>query len=358
MLCAIGILVAVCTACTPASLLSGRNPLSSDIVITAEFDSAAGLYPGNEISILGVPVGEITTVEPSESSVEIGMAIDAGISISAAAFAVAVAPSVVTDRHIELTSAYAEGPQLTSGDRIPRERTKIPVDFDRLIASVDDLSSAFSDDGNQGALTDALSVANGVLDGNGQGIRETLSSLSHALKTGAASAEDLSSLIVHLAQLSSEVADNDTDARDFAHHLATVSAQMNDQSSGMIAAVTGLNSLTEELADLLARNTEHWGGSVSNLNTTLATLTARARELTEVVDVAPLTFENLANSVDPHTRRLRVHFLSDKSLLDTDLLNTVCQRLQMRSEGCRTTKLSDFGPDLGITALLMGLGNL
>ena len=37
------------------------------------------------------------------------------------------------------------------------------------------------------------------------------------------------------------------------------------------------------------------------------------------------------------------------------MLALFCERIQMRSDGCRTGKLKDFGPDLGLTAALLGM---
>ncbi|MGV9301725.1 hypothetical protein [Amycolatopsis sp. NPDC003676] len=80
-----------------------------------------------------------------------------------------------------------------------------------------------------------------------------------------------------------------------------------------------------------------------------------ARGLTEIVDIAPLFLDNLGNAVSPEAKAVRLHLLTDKSLLDNELLALFCQRVELRADGCRTGKLQDFGPDFGLFAALLGL---
>lgn len=38
---------------------SHLNPFGGHITVTAQFDSAAGLYEGNVVAVLGMPVGKV-----------------------------------------------------------------------------------------------------------------------------------------------------------------------------------------------------------------------------------------------------------------------------------------------------------
>ncbi|MGL4305472.1 MAG: MCE family protein [Mycobacteriaceae bacterium] len=362
---ALALPLAILTACLLATscssinnLSSGKNPFTNTFEVSAEFDNVSGLYIGNDVSVLGIAIGKITSIEPRANSALVKLSINSDVDVPSNVFVVSVAPSVVTDRHIELTPAYSSGPKLTDGSHVPLTRTKTPVDTDRLIASLDELSVAFSAQNAQKPLDQALTVTDNVLAGNGKDIQQTLSMLSEALKTGATSSEDLKSLITHLSKLSSLAAANNQQISEFTTALADASTLSKNIAPEISQAVANINALTSQISDLLLVNKDKLGSSTKNLNTTLDMFKSRSRELTEIIDVAPLLFQNMENAVDPLTRRLRIHFLTDKSLLDTDLLNNVCESLLMRSEGCRSGRLIDFGPDLGITALLLGLGNL
>ena len=41
------------------------------ITVTAQFDSASGLYEGNVVAVLGMPVGKVTRITPKGGYVEV-----------------------------------------------------------------------------------------------------------------------------------------------------------------------------------------------------------------------------------------------------------------------------------------------
>ena len=87
--------------------------------ITAVFDNGAGLYAGNKVAILGIPVGKVTRIEPRGTAVAVTMTVDGDVTIPADVQAVTISTSVLTDRRIELTPAYTSGPALARHASIP-----------------------------------------------------------------------------------------------------------------------------------------------------------------------------------------------------------------------------------------------
>ncbi len=146
-----GVVVLVVLA---AGFFGFRALLGSDEphTITAQFDNGAGLYEGNTVAVLGIPVGKITRIEPKGLYVEVTMEVDSGIDLPADAQAVAVSTSVLTDRHVELTPVYSGGDKLAPDAVLGLDRTKTPVEFDRLLAMADNLSIELQGDGTGGAV--------------------------------------------------------------------------------------------------------------------------------------------------------------------------------------------------------------
>lgn len=62
--------------------------------LTAYFTSAVGLYPGDQVRVLGVPVGEIESIEPRPADVKITMKVKDGLKIPADAKAVIMSPNL------------------------------------------------------------------------------------------------------------------------------------------------------------------------------------------------------------------------------------------------------------------------
>ncbi|MGH3433979.1 MAG: MlaD family protein, partial [Thermocrispum sp.] len=117
----------VALACVVVLLLvAGAWFLARDAAgtrVVAYFDRAVGLYPDSSVRVLGVRVGTIDVVRPDGEAVRVEMLVDDGVPIPADVGAVVVAPSLVSDRYVQLTPAYASGPQARDGHTIPRDRT-------------------------------------------------------------------------------------------------------------------------------------------------------------------------------------------------------------------------------------------
>lgn len=78
--------------------------------MTAQFDSASGLYEGNVVAVLGMKVGTVTKVVAKGSYVEVQFTVDRHVDVPADVQAVTVSTSILTARQIELTPPYRGAP--------------------------------------------------------------------------------------------------------------------------------------------------------------------------------------------------------------------------------------------------------
>ena len=133
-------------------------PRQEKMHVTGMFSRAVGLYPGSDVRVLGVPIGTVTSVTPKGDQVAVEFEYDAAVKVPATAKAAVVAPSLVSDRYIQLLPAYTSGPAMSSGTTIALDRTAVPVELDRISASMDDLMVALGPEGanKDGALSRVL----------------------------------------------------------------------------------------------------------------------------------------------------------------------------------------------------------
>ena len=115
--------------------------------VTAHFPRAVSVYKGTDVRILGVNVGRVTAVIPEGNSVRVEMEYDAEVKIPKDAKAVVVTPTLVADRFVQLTPVYTEGPVLTDDADIALPDSAVPVELDRIYASLRDLSEALGPNG-------------------------------------------------------------------------------------------------------------------------------------------------------------------------------------------------------------------
>lgn len=77
--------------------------------IVGYFTSAVGLYPGDQVRVLGVPVGTIDTIDPRPTDVKITMSVSQDVKVPKDAKAIIMSPNLVAARFIQLTPAYTGG---------------------------------------------------------------------------------------------------------------------------------------------------------------------------------------------------------------------------------------------------------
>ncbi|VFA92754.1 virulence factor Mce family protein [Nocardia farcinica] len=354
------------TLCLTAAVASGCSLLPDSIAglpeeylgeklrISADFENVAGLYAGNEVAVLGVPVGRVDTVTPKGSYVQVTMSLDKDVQVPADAMAALVSPQLITNRHVELAPAYTgDGPTLADGDHIPLARTRVPVELDRILENFDQLGAALKGDNQEGPM--ASRVLFPLLDGNGDRLRETLDELAGAFEVTFANKDQISNTIIKLNEITQVIAANDQTVRDFSGRLTELVQLMGEQAPGLHAVLTQLNDFVANTSAVVGQNQDQLAGALTRFVAITEQMRANARQLTEIVDVTPLFFENLANATSFEHRAIRLHGLLDKAVLDGEALSLFCERVQMRLDGCRTGRIMDMGPDFGLTAALLGL---
>ncbi|OHU93773.1 MCE family protein [Mycobacterium talmoniae] len=334
------------------------------ITVTAQFDSAAGLYEGNVVAVVGMPVGEVTKVTPKGEYVEAEFTVDKNVKVPANVHAVTISTSILTDRQIELTPPYDKARDgdkiLKNHDIIGLPRTKTPVAFDKVLDMLDKISKSLKgDEKGGGPIADLVNAAAESTEGNGEKVKSALSELSGALRLssdrGEATRDQLTTIITNLSSLIDAAARNDAKLREFGsttHQLAQILA---DEDLGTGTTGRTLNQIIAQATSLIQANRENLKQSIINGNTAVTSTSERKREVAELIDVLPLMLENTYNAIDQVNGAVRMHVPVDKILTDTQSTKELCNMMHLRQLGCSTGTLADYGPDFGLTFILDGL---
>lgn len=314
-----------------AALLAGGGcaVLGEDtITVTAHFTDSVGLFPGNDVDVLGVPVGEVTRVTPRGTTVEVRLRIPADLKVPATAGALIIPPTVITDRYVELTPVWTKGPLLADGGVIPLARTRTPVEFDRVIRALDTLATSLGSDAKTvGAIQDALGVAAKNLKGNGKRINKGILGLSATIGTLAENKDDLTSLITSLDGLTTTFARNDKTIRAFGRNITSATEVLADNGALLAQTVDSLRVALTEVGDFVRTNSGAVRTGVRDLTAVLKVLNDHKRELTEALDVLPLTLQNLALVVDPTLDRAVFNASAAANLLNPVVLQQFCDAI-------------------------------
>ncbi|MCS7475395.1 MCE family protein [Umezawaea endophytica] len=268
--------------------------------ITAVFDKAIGVHTGSAVRVLGVQVGVITDVRPRGGQVDVDILVDRDVRVPAEVRAVVVAPSLVSDRYVQLTPAYRDGAELAPGAGIPRERTATPVELDSLYRSLNDLSTALGPNGANadGAVSDLLDAAAANLDGNGQNLNDTVKRLGEAASALDGSKGDLFATVDNLRTFTGALARSDSQVREFSGKVADVSTFLAADSEQAGAALGSLALALTDVQGFIEQNRELLQSNVGRLTGVTKALVDQRGALAEVLDIAPNAASGLLNAYD------------------------------------------------------------
>ncbi|OHU64947.1 MCE family protein [Mycobacteroides chelonae] len=330
------------------------------ITLTAQFESASGLYESNVVAVLGMPVGKVTKITPLPDYVEVQFTVDKNVQVPINAQAVTLSTSILTDRQVELSPPYRGGPTLKDGDTIGLDHTKTPVEFDRVLGMLDRISLSLKGDGKgQGPVADVINPAARIADGNGEKIKAGLGELSKALRLssegGTTTREQLTAIIKNVSSLFDAAAANDGKLREFASTVHQLSQILDEESLGTGSTGRRFNELVKQAGDVVVANRDHLKQTILNSNTALKAVVDNQRELSETIDITPLAVENLYNAVDQDNGSLRIRLMTDRLLFESQMDKEICNMMGLRQLGCSTGTLQDYGPDFGLTYVLDGL---
>lgn len=288
--------------------------------ITAYFARAVGVYAGSDVQVLGVRVGAVESVTPRGDRVEVVFTVDGEVGVSPETKAVVVAPSVVSDRYVQLTDLSRGGPVIEDGAVIPESRTATPVELDELYASLNTLVTALGPEGSNadGALSELLDTGAANLEGNGAAFNESVRNFADAARTLSGSAGDLFGTVDELQKFTTMLATNDDQVRGVNTQLdqvwRTLAADRDELS-------TALGTLATALADIQAfirDNRTAIKSNVDKLARTTQTLVDNRASIAEALDIVPIAATNVLNAFDPETGSLQGRGLLLEYLADPD----------------------------------------
>jgi phospholipid/cholesterol/gamma-HCH transport system substrate-binding protein len=282
-------------------VLNRSTQIVNRTLVVAYFLNSNGLFAGDEVRILGVPVGKIDRIEPQPLRVKISFWYDSKYKVPANANAVILSPSLVTSRAIQLTPAYTGGPVMSQAAVIPQERTAVPVEWDDLRRQLQKLTHALqpTQPGGVSTLGQFVNTAADNLRGQGANIRDTIVKLSQALSVLGDHSTDLFSTIKNLSILVSALQSSTDLMRQLNQNLAAVTGLLSNDPNEVGNAVADLNAVVGDVQRFVADNKETLGTTSDKLASVTSALNQSLDDIKQTLHVAPTSFQNFVNIYQP-----------------------------------------------------------
>ncbi len=265
--------------------------------VVGYFDNSIALFPGDDVRILGVPVGKVSTVEPQPDGVKISFWFDRKYKVPADAKAAILSPMLVTGRAIQLTPAYTGGPTLRDGAVIPRTRTAVPVEWDQVREQLQRLTELLKPTapGGVSTLGSFINTTADNLRGQGGTIRDTIIKLSQAMSVLGDHSGDIFATFKNLAVLITALRGSSDVLAQLNENLAAVTGLLADDPTKIGDAFTDMSSAIGDVRGFLADTGDTIGTTADKLASISTALNASLDDIKQTLHIAPTTVANFTN---------------------------------------------------------------
>ncbi len=269
--------------------------------VVAYFVNSNGIFVGDVVSILGVPVGKIDKIEPQTELVKISFWFEDKYRVPADAKAVILSPALVTARVIQLTPAYTGGPQMQDNAVISAQRTAVPMEWDDLRQQLEKLVDMMqpTEPGGVSPLGSVVTTTADNLRGQGATIRDSIIKLSKAITALGDHSDDVFSSVKNLSILVSALQTSGDLMRQLNTNLASVSALLANDPNEIGEALAALNGLVSDVQSFVADNREALGATADKMAPVSDAVDASLDDLKQTLHVAPNALQNFMNIYQP-----------------------------------------------------------
>jgi phospholipid/cholesterol/gamma-HCH transport system substrate-binding protein len=269
--------------------------------VVAYFTTAVGLYPGDDVRVVGVPVGTIESIQPRADDVKVTMKLRADVKLPADAKAIVIAPNLLAARFVQFTPAYTGGPAMADGAQVGLDRTGVPVEWDEVKEQLTQLSTQLGpqQDSMAGPLSEFVDQAADTFDGNGDSFRSALRELSQTAGRLGDSRTDLFGTVRNLQVLVNALSNSNEQLVQFSNHVASVSQVLADSSVDLDATLGTLNQALGDVRGFLNENNEALIGQISKLTDFTSLLTEHSDDIEQVLHITPNGLANFYNIYNP-----------------------------------------------------------
>lgn len=255
----------------------------------ADFGQVAGVRPGDEVSIAGIPVGTVDSTALAGSHVTVSMKIRRDIALGAGTKAAIKLSTVLGARYIEIKPS---GDQPLPGRRIPLTNTVVPYDLQKLLQ---DSTNTFGPVDAEKFAASMRTVA-GQLHGVPEILPEALTNVSNLSRVIA----DRRGQIAELLRSTAEVATVLGGQRDDLSALVTQGRQLFDEivtrRESVVRLMGAATRLIQTAESVLVGDSAEIDALLADIRAVTAMLGDHDGMLRSLFQILPVTMRNFANA--------------------------------------------------------------
>ncbi|WP_288337294.1 MCE family protein [uncultured Gordonia sp.] len=108
-------------------------PFQGHYTLTINFPISGGLQDTSQVTLRGVPIGDVKSIQVQPQSVKVVVSVDDDVHINRNTTVSALGLSAAGEQYVDFSPPSAEGPYLRDGDTINVNQTKVTTPFPQLL---------------------------------------------------------------------------------------------------------------------------------------------------------------------------------------------------------------------------------
>ncbi|WP_067829086.1 MlaD family protein [Nocardia inohanensis] len=322
------------------------DPMKKTQAYCALMPDAVGLYVGNKVTMRGIPVGSVTSIESEGAKVAVEFEVDAKYPIYADAAATTVADSIVADRNLAVLFSGKNPARWNPGECITKTLT--PKSITETLTALADLSSQLQAASAPDALERGLGALDSATAGAGPEINAIVKKLGSSLSAPDADIGHLAGIFDAFASVGQKVEAHWGDLRSMLLRLAPA---LNNASTELIGPgaelIDRLGQALPMLNDLVTIAGDPIMRALSDTLPLMRLLRANVGSMSEIMQKLPVL-----TSAAEHMMGSGITYGSPRVALSQEQSEQTCAALNALQPG-RCAKPSDI--DIPLVPLVVGM---
>jgi phospholipid/cholesterol/gamma-HCH transport system substrate-binding protein len=244
----------------------------------AYFTDAAGIAPGNDVSVSGIKVGHVESVGLAGTAAKVKFTVDRKVRVGEQSLAAIKTETVLGEKLLEITPAGGG-----SSTTIPLGRTTTPYTLNAALQDLGGNTAALDKPKFEAALqtlTDTLSDATPQLRGALDGVADLSRSLN-------ARDEALGDLLGHAQSVTKTLAERAGQVNQLVVDGNQLFAALDERRQALSDLIAGIDDVSQQISGFTADNKREFGPALTELNLVMDNLNARRDHISEALKRLP-----------------------------------------------------------------------
>ncbi|GAA2434308.1 MCE family protein [Actinomadura vinacea] len=316
---AAGLCLAAATVMGGCSALTGETGGKRTMI--AEFAKARSFYPQSKVKIMGADVGLVDRVENVGDRIRVTFHVKDDVPLRQGVEASIVPLNLVGERNLVLHPAWQPGQPKETSDRIPKERTHVPVEVDDALSSFTNLARALDPTKMQTALGRTADTVNG----NGREFNATLEQSARLVENVAGQDKELVEVARNLQRLSGVVRGREQVLGQLIRNFGEATRVLSAERGELQDLIRGVLELSKNGDKLIQKYKGQLPYDLAVLTRAALVLKGNAQSLAQLLNALPGVSAAFIGGYNPENKSLQIRFATDaflrtwlKGLLNND----------------------------------------